>query len=105
MQWMPITGIGFDSYADIIKFDAIAVKNTFDNYKKIGGALAQHAGNVMFGTDDTKAYWDQREGPYSWLQEDGSKGLAYFLRSVGLTGRSLDPGDATIDWVKSQNWR
>ena len=105
MQWMPITGVGFDSYADVIKFDAIATKNTFDNYKKMGSAAALHIGNTLFGTDDSKAYWDQREGPYSWLQEDGYKFWSYFTRSMGLTGRTLDPGDATIDWVKSQNWR
>jgi hypothetical protein len=107
VQWLPLPGLGADNYLEMLKMDAIAMKNTLDNYKKMGGALILVSGNALFGTDSTKAYWDQREGPYSWMQEgeEGSKALSYFFRSFGVTGKSLDPAQATTNWVKSANWR
>lgn len=107
IQWLPIPGLGADNYLEMLKLDAIAMKNTLDNYKKMGAAASLVAGNALFGLDDTKAYWDQREGPYSWMQEgeEGSKALSYFFRSFGVTGKSLDPAQATTNWVKSSNWR
>ena len=107
VQWLPLPGLGADNYLEMLKLDAIAMKNTLDNYKKMGGALGLVAGNALFGIDDTKAYWDQREGPYSWMQEgeEGSKAMSYFFRSFGITGKSLDPAQATTNWVKSSNWR
>jgi len=37
--------------------------------------------------------------------EEGSKALSYLARSFGITGKSLDPAQATTNWVKSSNWR
>jgi hypothetical protein len=86
--------------------------NTFDNYGKITGGLITHTMHGLFDTDDSKAYFDQREGPYVWMQEggtddwyEGSKVLTYFARSIGLTGKSLEPSMAVTNFVKAQNWR
>jgi len=101
LQWLPVTGFGFKNYVDMLKLDAIAMKNTFDNYKKIGSALTI----MVFNDDTSKAYFEQREGPYEWMQEGGSKALTYVARSFGITGKSVDPPMALTNWVKAQNWR
>ena len=100
--WLPITSVGFNNYADIIKFNSIATNNTTDTYKKMGSALMRHIGHTVFGTDDSKAYWDQREGPYSWQQEGGSKFNAYLLRAFGINARNVDSGTASVNWLKAQ---
>jgi len=111
MQWLPIPGYGADNYIDLLSMESVAMNNTWDNYKKIISGLGLHAGHILFGTDDSKAYFDQREGPYSWMQEggdnwyEGSKVLTYMARSIGLSGKTLSPDMATINWVKGQNWR
>ena len=105
LQWLPVTSMGFDNYVEMIKMDSFAMKNTFDNYRKMSGALILMGSHAIFDTDDSRAYWDQREGPYTWLQEDGAKWQAYILRSMGVTGKSVDPAQALTNWVKSQNWR
>lgn len=105
VQWLPLPGLGGDSYIEMLKLESIAMKNTLGNYKKIGGALVDHTGNVLFGLDDSKAYWDQTEGPYGWMQEGESKGLTYLARSLGYTGKQISPDMALTNWVKAQNWR
>lgn len=111
MQWLPIPGYGADNYIDLLSMESVAMNNTWDNWKKIISGLALHAGHGLFGTDDSKAYFDQREGPYSWMQGkgdswyEGSKVLTYMARSIGLSGKTLSPDMATINWVKGQNWR
>jgi hypothetical protein len=105
MQWLPIPGYGADNYIDMLSMESVSMNNTWDNYKKIIVGLTQHAGHQLFGTDDSKAYFDQREGPYDWMQKDGSKVKTYFFRSLGLTGKTLSPDMAITNWVKGQNWR
>jgi hypothetical protein len=99
-------------YLEMIKLDSVAMTNTFANYSKIGGGLLTHAMHSLFGTDDSKAYFDQREGPYVWMQEggtdnwiEGNKAITYLSRSLGATGKSLDPAMAVTNFVKAQNWR
>jgi hypothetical protein len=104
-QWLPIPGIGAENYIDMLSLDSVAMHNTWDNYKKIGTGLVDHASHAIFGTDDSKAYFDQREGPYDWMQEGGSKTMTYLARSYGLTGKSLDPAMAVTNFIKAQNWR
>ena len=111
MQWLPIPGYGADNYIDLLSMESVSMNNTWDNYKKIISGLALHAGHSLFGTDDSKAYFDQREGPYYWMQErgegwgEGSKVLTYLARSIGLSGKTLSPDMAITNWVKGQNWR
>lgn len=111
MQWLPIPGYGADNYIDMLSMESVSMNNTWDNYKKIIVGLTQHAGHNLFGTDDSKAYFDQRQGPYSWMQKEGenwyagSKVLTYFFRSIGLSGKTLSPDMAITNWVKGQNWR
>ncbi len=100
------------NYMEMLTLDSVAMHNTFDNYGKIMGGLITHASHNLFGTDDSKAYFDQREGPYTWMQEggtddwyEGSKTLTYLARSFGLTGKSLDPAMAVTNFVKAQNWK
>lgn len=106
-QWL--TG---GNYLEMLKLDSVAMHNTFDNYGKIIGGLTTSAMHSLFGTDDSKAYFDQREGPYVWMQEGGTdnpiegyKPLTYLARSFGATGKSLDPAMAVTNFVKAQNWR
>jgi hypothetical protein len=106
-QWL--TG---GNYLEMLKFDSVAMHNTFDNYGKIIGGLTTSAMHSLFGTDDSKAYFDQREGPYVWMQEGGTdnpiegyKPLTYLARSFVATGKSLDPAMAVTNFVKAQNWR
>jgi hypothetical protein len=105
MQWLPIPGYGADNYIDLLSMESVSMNNTWDNYKKIFAGSVLHASHYMFGTDDSKAYFDQREGPYDWMQKDGSKVLTYIARSFGLTGKTLSPDMAITNWVKGQNWR
>lgn len=105
MQWLPIPGYGADNYIDLLSMESVSMNNTWGNYKKIITGLGLHASHYMFGTDDSKAYFDQREGPYDWMQEDGSKVLTYAARSIGLSGKALSPDMGIINWVKGQNWR
>jgi hypothetical protein len=100
------------NYLEMLKLDSVAMHNTFDNYGKIIGGLTTSAMHSLFGTDDSKAYFDQREGPYVWMQEGGTdnpiegyKPLTYLARSLGATGKSLDPAMAVTNFVKAQNWR
>lgn len=104
-QWLPVTSAGLDSWLDTLKLESVSMKNTTDNYKKIFGGLALMAGNSLFGIDDSRAYWKQDEGPYLWQKEGQSKVLAYFLRSLGMTGKGVDPATGVINWVKAANWR
>ena len=103
---IPITSAGFGSYIDMLQFKSVAMGNTVKNYVKMGNAL------INLSTGDDSAFFDQREGPYTWLQAgnedswtDGNKAIAYALRSMGMTGKSIDPATATVNFVKSQNWR
>ena len=105
MQWLPIPGYGADNYIDMLSMESVSMTNTWDNYKKIIAGLGTHASHYLFGTDDSKAYFDQREGPYDWMQEDGSKVLTYFFRSVGLSGKSLSPDMGITNMVKATNFR
>jgi hypothetical protein len=105
MQWLPVPGYGADNYIDMLSMESVSMTNTWDNYKKIIAGLGSHASHYLFGTDDSKAYFDQREGPYDWMQEDGSKVQTYFLRSIGLSGKSLSPDMGITNMVKAQNWR
>jgi hypothetical protein len=111
VQWLPIPGYGADNYIDLLSMESVSMTNTWDNYKKIIAFSALHAGHSLFGTDHSKAYFDQDEGPYVWMQKEGdtwyegSKVLTYFGRSLGLSGKTLSPDMAIINWVKGQNWR
>jgi len=104
-QWLPVTSAGLDSWLDVLKLESVSMKNTLDNYKKVFGGLALHTGNVLFGTDDSRAYWKQDEGPYLWQKEGESKVLSYMLRSLGMTGKTVSSDQAVINWIKAANWR
>lgn len=105
LQWLPIPGYGFQNYMDMLNMKSVAMTNTFDNFKKISIGLIDHAGHNLFGTDDSKAYFDQKEGPYEWMQEGGSKVMTYTGRVFGVTGKDIDPALGVTSLVKGQNWR
>ena len=103
LTWLPIPGYGFQNYMDMLSMESVSMNNTWNNYKKISIGLIDHAGHYLFGTDDSKAYYDQKEGPYEWMDEGGSKVLTYTGRVFGLTGKDIDPALGITSIVKQAN--
>ena len=103
----PFTSAGRKSYVEMLDFSSLAMTKTIKNYIKVFSALD----DKLDGED--KAYYDQKVGPYIWMQGgsaeegglEGDKATAAALKSIGITGKSIDPAMAITNLVKTQNWR
>ena len=76
---------GLDDYMAMASPKSIAFGPTLSMYYKILTLGLDQA------TGDPTAYYKRDVGPYKWQQEGGSKAMTSFMRSLGLTGSSLDP--------------
>lgn len=86
-QFNLLTG-GVKHYNSLLDLKSVAFGPTTDSYVQLWEDIKATA------TDDPSAYYTRNVGPYDWQQKGGSKFLAHFAKTVGLTGSSLDPAMA-----------
>lgn len=84
-QWLPVPYMGLDDYKRKTDLSSIAFGPTIDTYVN----MTQDLWNTASG--DPSASYKRDVGPYLWQRQGGSKFLAHFAKTWGLTGSSVDP--------------
>jgi hypothetical protein len=88
---------GYDDYINMLKLDSVAVSSTVVNMGKTLQAITQLL------LQDPSARYKRAVGPYEWQQEGEYKTLNYLLKSVGLSGKIIDPVNALKNFESAQN--
>jgi hypothetical protein len=88
---------GYDDYINMLKLDSVAVSSTVVNMGKTLQAITQLL------LQDPSAQYKRAVGPYEWQQEGDYKTLNYLLKSVGLSGKIIDPVNALKNFESAQN--
>jgi hypothetical protein len=88
---------GYDDYINMLKLDSVAVSSTVVNIGKTIQAITQLLIN------DPSSMYKRAVGPYEWQQEGEYKTLNYLLKSVGLSGKIIDPVNALKNFESAQN--
>lgn len=88
---------GYDDYINMLKLDSVAVSSTVVNMGKTIQAITQLLIN------DPSSMYKRAVGPYEWQQEGEYKTLNYLLKSVGLSGKIIDPVNALKNFESAQN--
>jgi hypothetical protein len=102
----PFTAAGRKSYTELLDFSSLAMTKTVKNYIAAFGSLSDQ----LEGED--KGFYQQRVGPYIWQQGgrddreswlEGNKFVAQMLKSIGLTGKDIDPAQGITDMIKAKS--
>lgn len=88
---------GYDDYINMLKLDSVAVSSTVVNLGKTLQAITQLL------LQDPSAQYKRAVGPYDWQQEGDYKTLNYLLKSLGLSGKIIDPVNALKNFESAQN--
>ena len=96
-SFIPWPGYGLDDYRNILNFESIAFGNTITNYVKMLDS------GVALLSSDPSAYYKRSVGPYSWQDEGSPKIANFFLKTIGLTGGQVDPGNRLKNLESIQN--
>jgi hypothetical protein len=94
---VPVPGLGFDDYAKLFTLDSIALTHTVENTSKSIAAI------VNLVTNDPSAYYKRDAGPFEWQRQDDAKFLNYILKSMGLSGKAIDPVNALKNFESAQS--
>jgi len=96
--FLPLPGpeFGLDDYLSLATPRSLAFGPTLETYVKMFTLGYYQA------TGDPSAYYKRDTGPYKWQQQGGSKFLTHMMRSMGLNGSTLDPAQATKNFVGIQ---
>jgi hypothetical protein len=87
--FVPWMGFGLDNYYETFTdVSSLGFGPTLETYKDMLELM------YMEATGDPRARYKKDSGPYTWQREGGSKWLAEFMKSIGLTGSTLDPAVA-----------
>jgi hypothetical protein len=88
---------GYDDYINMLKLDSVAVSSTVVNLGKTIQAITQ----ILM--QDPSAEYKRAVGPYEWQQEGDYKTINYMLKSVGLSGKFIDPVNALKTFESTQS--
>jgi hypothetical protein len=94
---VPIPGLGLDDYGKLFTLDSIALTHTVENTSKSVAAI------VNLITNDPSAYYKRDAGPFEWQQQEDAKVLNYILKSIGLSGKAVDPVNALKNFESAQS--
>ncbi len=87
--FVPWMGFGLDNYYETFTdMSSLGYGPTLETYKDMLELL------YMEATGDPRAKYKKDSGPYYWQKEGGSKLMTEFMKSIGLTGSTLDPAVA-----------
>lgn len=95
-QFIPIPGVGFDNYLELLDIKSIAFGPTMDSYS---GILDDF---IHIMKNDDQAYYTRDTGPYWFQQKGGSKLTAKLAKLLGFTGSSLDGAMAIQKFSNAQ---
>jgi hypothetical protein len=95
-QFNLLTG-GIAQYNSLLDIKSVAFGPTTDSYVQMWDDAKKWA------TNDPKASYSRKVGPYEWQQQGGSKFLNHFAKTFGLTGSSLDPSLAVQNFQSFQS--
>ena len=95
-QFNPLVG-GLKQYNSMLDIKSVALGPTTDAYMQILDDIGKSL------TDDPKANYTRRVGPYDWQQKESAKIWNHLLKSFGLTGTSLDPALAIQNFEAYQS--
>jgi hypothetical protein len=54
-------------------------------------------------TGDDAAYYKKDVGPYSWQKAESAKIYNHLGKAFALSGKNIDPAQATKDFVSAEN--
>ena len=84
-QFIPLPGLGLKEYASMTDLKSVAFGPTLASYIDIIDNL------LLLATGSDKAYYAKDAGPYTWQKEGDPKIINMLMRTIGLTGTTLDP--------------
>jgi hypothetical protein len=88
---------GYDDYINMLKLESVAVSSTVVNMGKTLQTITQLV------AQDPGARYKRDAGPYEWQQAGELKSINYLLKSVGISGKMIDPVNALRGFESAQN--
>ena len=88
---------GYDDYINMLKLESVAVSSTVVNMGKTLQTITQLV------AQDPGARYKRDAGPYEWQQAGELKSINYLLKSVGISGKLIDPVNALRGFESAQN--
>ncbi|NBP14003.1 hypothetical protein EBU95_06310 [bacterium] len=98
-SWIPLPGMGIPDYINMLKMESVGTSSTYERYKQ----LLQQGTNILdyYVTGNTSGLYKRDAGPYEWQQEGRFKFWNWLLKSMTLTGSTVEP----IQSIKSLSSR
>jgi hypothetical protein len=95
--WMPLPNMGLDEYTGILTMEAVPMAATVTKYVD----LLDKSWDALQG--DKSAYYQRDVGPYDWQKAESLKMMNYALKSIGVTGKIVDPVLQAETTIKLRN--